>query len=98
MNTPRGRHARWPSAGAEDPGVVARAGGFVGGSDRADANGRDLVAALAQNLEAVAVKGEGLPRLGDGLRLVDDEASDGRGLIVRQRPVHLAVEIADRYR
>src|SRR5215510_4016219 len=87
-----------PSTSANDAAGLARANGFIGGADRPDSNGRDLVAAFAQNFKAVAIEGEGLARLGDGLRLVDDEASDRGGLIVRQRPVHLAVEIAYRHR
>src|SRR5215475_5066415 len=85
---------RLPSTGANDAAGLARANGFVGGADRPDSNGRDLVAAFAQNFKAVAIEGEGLAWLGDGLRLVDDEASDRGGLVVRQRPIHLAVKIA----
>src|SRR5215510_1520029 len=90
--------ARLPSTGANNATGLARANAFVGGSDRPDANGRDLVAAFAQNFKAVAIEGEGLAGLGNGLRLVDDEASDRGGLVVWQRPVHLAVEIAYRHR
>src|SRR5262245_18796272 len=95
MNMPAHLGApRLPSTGAGDAPGVARAHAFLGGSDRPDANGRDLVATFAQNLKAVAVESEGLARLGDGLGLVDDETGYCGGLIVRQRPVHLAVEIA----
>ena len=65
---------------------------------RGDPQGGDAVALLAQHLEAKAVKAEGLVRLGNRARLVDDEAGDGRRLVVGQIPVHRAVEVADRRR
>ena len=37
----------------------------------------------AQHAEAEAVEGEGLARLGDRARLVNDEAGDRRRLVVR---------------
>ena len=44
------------------------------------------------------MEGEDLAGLGDRPRLVDDEAGDGRRLLVGQVPVHGAVEVADRHR
>src|SRR5947207_9351692 len=78
--------------------LEALATALVRRADGPDANRRDLIAALAQNFEAVAVERESLAGLGDGLRLMDDETGDGGRLLVRQRPVHLAIEIADRHR
>ena len=43
----------------------------------------------------MAVEEELLPGVGDGARLVDHEAGDGHGVVVRQIPIHGAVEIAD---
>ena len=65
---------------------------------RRDPERRDPVPVLAQHLEAEAVEGEGLAGLGDDARFVDDEAGDGRRLLVGQVPVHRAVEVADRHR
>ena len=48
-----------------------------------------------EDLEAEAVEGEGLAGAGDRLGLVDDEAGDGVGLLVGERPVEGAVEVAD---
>ncbi len=44
------------------------------------------------------MEGEGLPRLGDGAGLMDDEAGHGRRLLVGQAPAHRAIEVADRNR
>jgi len=52
-----------------------------------DANGRDLVPALAQDFEPVAVEGEDLARLRDRLSFVNDEARYRRRLVVGQVPV-----------
>src|SRR3990167_7558777 len=60
-----------------------------------DAQCGDLIARLAQDLEAVAVEVEHLARLGDGLRLMNDEACNSRRLLVRQVPVHLPVQVSD---
>src|SRR3712207_8290830 len=51
---------------------------------RGDPERRDPVARLAQHLEPEAVEGEDLTGIGDRLRLVDDEARDGGGLLDRK--------------
>ena len=43
------------------------------------------------------MEGEGLLLLWDRLRFVDDEAGDGRCLLVRQVPVERPVQVADRH-
>ncbi len=77
---------------------VSAGGRRLDAVQRRDPQRRDAVAGLAQHLEAEAVEGEGLARLGDDARLVDDEAGDGGRLVVGQVPVHGAVEVADRHR
>src|SRR5262249_31456696 len=66
--------------------------------ERLDADGRDLVAVLAQDLEPVAVECEDLAGLGDGLGLVDPQAGHGGWLLVGQVPIHLPIAVADGYR
>ena len=65
------------------------------GGERGDAQRGDPVALLAQHFEAEAVKAEGLARLGNRARLVNDEAGHGRGFVVGQIPAHRAIELAD---
>src|SRR5262245_16463278 len=94
MNMPAHLGApRLPSTGAGDAPGVARAHAFLGGSDRPDANGRDLVATFAQNLKAVAGESEGLARLGDGLLFVQQGNGYCGVLTVRHLPVRRAVEL-----
>jgi ParB/RepB/Spo0J family partition protein len=47
--------------------------------------------------EAEAMENEGLVHVRDHPRLMDHEAGDGVGLVIRQRPVEGAVEVADRH-
>jgi uncharacterized membrane protein YraQ (UPF0718 family) len=72
---------------------------FVGApAYRPDAQLGDPVLFALHDDEALAVEGEGLFLGGNGLRLVNDEAGDGRRLLVGQVPVERAVDVADRYR
>ena len=74
-----------------------RTGAGLVGIEAPDTHGRDLVAAAAQDLDAVAVEREHLAGLGDELRLVHDKPGNGGCLLFRQIPIHVPVEIADRY-
>src|SRR5271170_2851210 len=65
---------------------------------RRDPQRLETVAIPPQHLEAEAVEGEALARFGDRARLVNDEPGDGGGFLVRQVPIHRAVEVADRHR
>src|SRR5262245_50229732 len=65
-------------------------------AERRDADRHQLVAALANDLETKAVKGEGLAGFGDHLGLVDHEARNGGRLVVGQMPAMHAIEVADR--
>src|ERR1700674_4450876 len=76
---------------------VLRLGHRLPRRERGDAKRGDPVALFAQDLEAEAVEGEGLPRLGNGARFMDDKAGDRRRLFVGQVPAHGAVEVADRH-
>src|SRR3546814_9311096 len=60
----------------------------------ADADRGDLVAHAPEDLELETVEGEDLADVGDAARLVQDEAGDGGGLLVRQAPLEAAVEVA----
>src|SRR5947209_13995774 len=62
---------------------------------RHDAQRGDTVALAAQHAEAEAVEGETLAALGNRARLVNHQAGDGGSFLVRQAPVHRAVEIDD---
>src|SRR5271167_72683 len=66
--------------------------------ERRNSERGDPVALFAQHLKPETVEGEGLPRLGNGAGLMNDEAGDSRGLFVGQVPVHGAVEVTDRHR
>src|ERR1043166_5110386 len=74
---------------------VARHGAAA--AERGDAERRDPVATAPEYLETKSVEGEALSRFRNRARLVDDEAGDRGRLLVRQAPVHRAVEIADRH-
>src|SRR5262245_34833818 len=65
--------------------------------ERCDPQPGDAVARATQDAEAETVEGKALPRLRDRPRFVNDEARNGGRLLVRQVPVHDAVEIADRH-
>src|SRR4026209_2082625 len=57
----------------------------------------DAVALTPQHAEAEPVESKALAAVGDRARLVDHEACDGGRLLVRQMPVHGAVEVPDRH-
>src|SRR5579859_1907039 len=67
-----------------------RSAGLLHGSapDRGDAQRGDTITMAAQHAEAKSVEREGLPRLGDRSRLMDDEAGNRGGLGVGQIPLH----------
>mmetsp|Transcript_6103 Transcript_6103/g.10509 ORF Transcript_6103/g.10509 Transcript_6103/m.10509 type:complete len:213 (-) Transcript_6103:760-1398(-) len=56
------------------------------------------VCIAACNLEAEAVEGKTLAGQRDRLRLMNDEASDGIGLLIGQRPIRRTVQVADGHR
>src|SRR5579862_6018083 len=65
--------------------------------ERRNAQCRDAVAALAQYVKAEAVEGEALSWLRNRARFVDDDAGDGRRLVVRDVPVHRPIQVAHRH-
>ena len=61
---------------------VRRLALFSGGEAGTDAQGCDLVALTAQDLEPVVIEDEGLPRIGNGLGLMDHQTGDRDPLII----------------
>src|SRR5581483_3154558 len=78
-----------------DTDKLSLLGGFA--RQRGNPQRRDAIALPPQDLEAKAVKSEALPGLGNRSGLMDDETRDGGGFLIRQLPVHGAVEVPDRH-
>src|SRR5467141_1687254 len=76
--------------------LVTLCGGLYG-RRRYDAQLGDARALALQNFEAESVKCIGLADFGDSPGLVQHQAGDGDGDVLRQAPGELAVEVADRH-
>src|SRR5262249_58369921 len=57
----------------------------------------DAIACTTQHPETKSMEREALAHFGNRTRLMDHKSSDRRRLLVRQIPVHDAIEIPDRY-
>src|SRR5271170_2125796 len=64
-------------------------------SERGDPQRGDPITLLAQHFEAEAVKAEGLARLRNRARLMNDEPRHRGGFVVGQIPTHRPIELAD---
>src|SRR5438477_10122181 len=59
--------------------------------------GGDAIAGFTQDLKTETMKREALSGFGDRTCLVNDNAGDRGGLVVRNIPIHCPIEIANRY-